>query len=284
MIYSLSRNVLVTALLGRIELVPRMLLLLLTLAFLAACSGGGGSPTEEPLDPRALLDESVVNLSNKHTFRLIVDRSGADYLFQTDLGPVIFDRAEGQYLASDTLGAKVKVKLGELPVEADVYAQGDQQWVRGIWTANAWSEGVIAPGFSPSKILSGEDSGLSTAMTAMVDPQLVGEEQLEDGTAVYHITATAEGAEVAALVVNLIQMAGTVNTDVYIDKNTRLPLRFIVVQPDTATDDQPDPTTWTIDLFDFDAEPALDVPDTSASLSESTTEAIQEATAEATPG
>jgi hypothetical protein len=96
-------------------------------------------------------------------------------------------------------------------------------------------------------------------MNALVDPRLVGEETLEDGTAVYHIRATADGPDVAALVVNLIQMTDTVNVDLYIGKDNALPQRFVIIQPDTAVEGQ-EPTTWTIDLYDFDAESGIEVP------------------------
>jgi hypothetical protein len=256
-------------------------LLTLFALILAAC--GGGQPTEQAINPRTLLDQTVTNLQPKQTFRLIIERDGAPYLFQSDLGPVTFDRAEGQYVSPDTIGAKVKVMLGELPVEADIYARGEQQWSRGIWTNMRWDMSVIATGFDPSKIIGSDGGGLKIAMDALVDPQLAGEEQLEDGTAVYHITATADGTKVSALVVNLIQMSGTVNVDVFIDKATGLPLRFIVTQPDTVTDDQPEPTVWTIDLYDFDAPAELSVPDNLDATAEPTPpESTAEATAEAT--
>lgn len=231
-------------------------LLILTTLFLIGCSAS--APTETPLDPRTLLTQAATNLRGKQTFRVIIERTGADYLFVTDLGNVGFDRAEGQYVAPDTIGAKVKVVLGELPVEADVYAKGADQSVRGIWTNMQWQNSVFAPGFDPSKILA-EDAGLDTAMNALVEPQLVGEETLDDGTVVYHITGTANGPDVAALVVNLIQMTGTVNVDLYIGKDNALPQRFVIVQTDTAAEGQ-DPTTWTIDLYDFDATAAVEIP------------------------
>jgi hypothetical protein len=245
-------------------------LLILAMLILIGCNTPPAAET--PLDPRALLDQSVVNLRAVQTFRLIIERGGADYFFQTDLGEVGFERAEGQYVSPDTIGAKVKILLGNLPVEADVYAKGEQQSVRGIWTSMQWQQQVFAPGFDPSKLVSQNGSGLETAMTALVEPQLVGEETLEDGAAVYHIRATAQGEDVAALVVNLIQMTGTVNVDIYLSKDSGLPLRFSLVQPDTVTDAQPDPTTWTIDLYDFNATVEVEPPDTAADATAEATE------------
>lgn len=234
-------------------------LLILASLFIVGCSAGAPA-TEAPLDPHTLLTQAVANLRPKQTFRLIIERSGADYMFQTELGDVIFKRAEGQYVAPDTIGAKVKIVLGNLPVEADVYAKGANQSVRGVWTSMKWESSVFAPGFDPSKIITQENSGLDHAVNALVDPKLVGEETMEDGAAVYHISATADGADVAAMVVNLIQMTGMVNVDVYLAKDTGLPLRFVIVQPDSASAAQTDPTQWTIDLFDFDAKSEVEIP------------------------
>lgn len=238
----------------------RLLTLLIIASLLLIGCTAGAPATEAPLDPHTLLTQSVANLRPKQTFRVIVERSGADYLFKTDLGDVIFKRAEGQYISPDTIGAKVKIVLGNLPVEADVYAKGEDQSVRGVWTSMKWEAGVFAPGFDPSKIISQEQSGLDQAVNALVDPKLVGEETLDDGSAVYHISATANGADVAAMVVNLIQMTGTVNVDAYVAKDSGLPVRFVIVQPDSATAAQTDPTKWTIDLYDFDAKSEVEIP------------------------
>jgi hypothetical protein len=240
--------------------VYRLVTLLILASLITVGCTAGAPATEAPPDPHTLLTQSVSNLRPKQTFRVIVERTGADYLFQTDLGEVVFQRAEGQYVSPDTIGAKVKIELGNLPVEADVYAKGENQSVRGLWTSMKWQAGVFAPGFDPSEIISQESSGLDQAVNALVDPQLAGEETMEDGMAAYHITATANGADVAAMVVNLIQMTGTVNVDVYLAKETGLPLRFVIVQPDSATAEQTEPTTWTIDLFDFDAPSEVEIP------------------------
>jgi hypothetical protein len=234
-------------------------LFILASLIIVGCSTNAPA-TEAPLDPHTLLTQAVSNLRPKQTFRVIIERTGADYIFQTELGDVAFKRAEGQYVAPDTIGAKVKIVLGNLPVEADVYAKGANQSVRGVWTSMKWETSVFAPGFDPSKIVSNENSGLDHAVNALVEPKLLGEETMDDGTTVYHISATANGADVAAMVVNLIQMTGTVNVDVYLAKDTGLPVRFVIVQPDSATATQTDPTQWTIDLFDFDAQSDVEIP------------------------
>jgi hypothetical protein len=51
----------------------------------------------------------------------------------------------------------------------------------------------------------------------------------------------------------LIEVTGRVIADVYIHRETRVPVRLVLTQPETVTTENPEPTTWTIDVFDLDA-------------------------------
>ncbi len=250
--------------------IPILTLLALVLA---ACSGRGtaGEPTPEPA---VLLEEAVSAIRQKETFRLSVEHTGAKYFFGTDFGSLEFRRAEGQFVMPDKIQAKVRVVFGGLPVDADIYARGEDQWLRGIWTNQQWQNMIIVQGFNPEALISREDTGIGAAIRALKDVQLVGEETLIDGTPVYHLTATADGAEMSWLVVYLIEMTGQVNADLYIHRDSKLPVKFVIVQTESVAADQPDPTTWTIELYDFDEPAALDEPS-----AESTAEATAESTA-----
>jgi hypothetical protein len=87
-----------------------------------------------------------------------------------------------------------------------------------------------------------------------------GTETLEDGTPVHRVSGVAEGHDISALLAGLIEATGPVLVDVYIHRDTGLPVRFVIVQSDTATEQNPTPTTWTVDLYDFDAPARLDEP------------------------
>jgi hypothetical protein len=88
---------------------------------------------------------------------------------------------------------------------------------------------------------------------------VVGVENI-DGTDMIHISGTADGPEIASLTVGLIR--GTiVNVDVYIRVDTGRADRVIMVQPDTVTSKEPKPTTWTLELFDYNAEAQITAPD-----------------------
>jgi hypothetical protein len=234
---------------------------------IAGCGGGEGSgdPTPEPL---ALLTEAANNIRARDTFRLYVEQSGATYEIPVVLAQgqaainVEFRFARAQYVAPDVLQATARVVIPavgqQIAQDIDIFSQNMNQWYRLL--GSAWIKGDFAPGFNPATLIA-EDSGFQAALTALTELQYVGEETLEDGTPAYHLRGVADGPAVSALVVGLIQAAATLPVDVYIHRETRLPVRLVLTQPETVTEEFPTPTTWTIDVYDVDAPAELTPPD-----------------------
>lgn len=244
-----------------------MLLMLLSLA-LVACTT---SPTEEPPpDPLQLLTQAAANIRAAETFRMTVERTGTEYYINTDFGGAEFRRAEVQYQSPETIQSRVRVVAAGIPLDLDFFFRSTNQWLRGIWTNNLWLPIAFAPGFTPAALMA-EDTGFQAAINALTNLQLIGREQLVDGTPVYHLTAEAPGEAIAAFMAGLIEVTGEVLADVFVHRETGLPVRFVIVQPDTVSETEPDPTTWTIELYDFDQPVQIDVP-------ESTPETTPEAT------
>jgi hypothetical protein len=234
------------------------LVLIAALVALAACNG---SPTEPPPDPLELLAQAASNIRGMETFRMSVDLSGADYFIETDFGSVAFRRAVAQYIAPNVMQATVRVLLGSVPLDVDVFSRGENQWFRaGVWTGGDWVNATFAPGFNPEALIA-QESGFQAALNSLIDLERVGVAELEDGTPVHHLRALAAGEDVSALMVGLIYAAGNVNVDVYIHQDEVYPVRFVIVQPDTATEATPEPTTWTVDVYDLNAEPDIDDPE-----------------------
>jgi hypothetical protein len=220
-----------------------------------------------------MIEQTISGMRAQTTFDMIVERTGADYFIFTDLGALRLDRAEGQYIAPDQLGIQVRVAQGRLAIAAEVFAQGSQQFVRAIFTANRWIPETLVEGFDAGDVLSAEDNGFTRALRSLQKLTLVGEADLEDGTPIYHLTAEADGPQLSALVVNLITMEGPVGLNLYLRRADLLPARFIATQIATASDPA-GPTTWTIDVFDYGAAVRYTPPQV---------EATAEATAESTP-
>lgn len=247
--------------------------LLIMVWVLAGCGGDATQQAAATRTPADMVKQAAANVRPVDTLKMTIERSGAVYLFQADMGTVAFNRLEGQYVAPDTIQAKARVMLGKLPLDIDVFAKGADQWIRGIFSNMEWQKTDFATGFNPQTLISQENSGLQVAMASLKDVKQVGEESLEDGTAVYHLSATAAGQDVSALVAGLLQMTGQVTVDLYVDKAQILPLKFVVVQPDTITDTEKDPTTWTIEIYDFNVPATLETPEATA---EPTAEATQQ--------
>ena len=246
-------------------------LLLITLVLLAGCTSNGGdddndddSDTQTSIDPLEILTEASDNIRAADTFRLDVVHAGADYFANIRLDPntdislqVAIRRAVAQYVAPNELQARVRV-FGGTAIEVDVYALGDEQWLR--FSSLEWTPDNFAEGFNP-EVLIAEGTGFDAALAALNDLRYVGEATLDTGEEVYELAGTADGIDVSALLVGLIDMEGLVTVDVFISRDEpRYPHRIIIVQADTAGEESLDPTTWTIDIYDINAESEIDRP------------------------
>lgn len=235
----------------------RPFFLVLIALLLTACTG---TATEEPLDPVDLVTDAAENIRESDTFRMSVERSGASYFVETDLGSVDFRRAVAQYVAPDILQATVRLVASGLPTDVDIYSRGNEQWFRHlVLTANSWFNAPFAEGFNPEKLIA-QDTGFQTALNSLINLSYEGRTTLEDGTPVYHIAGRAHGEDIAALLANLVETTGEVLVDVFIDQNLMIPVRFVIVQPDTITETEDEPTTWTVDVYDINATAELDPP------------------------
>jgi hypothetical protein len=212
-----------------------------------------GCTTAEPtpeIDPTALITEAATNIRTSETFRIRVERTGAPYFVETDLGSVAFRLANAQYIAPAIMQATVRLVTAGLTADVDIFSRGAEQWYRhGLLTGNQWFNAPFAPGFNPQTLIA-EDTGFQAALAALIELRYVGAEALEDGTPVHHLSGMADGADVSALMVNLIEASGNVEVQVYIDRERLIPVRFVIVQPDSVTEDEVEPTTWTVDIFD----------------------------------
>ena len=230
------------------------LLLLLTLA---AC-GGAADVTPTPADPLALVTEAATAIRAADTFRMIVDQTGPPYLIDTDFGSVTFRRADARYAAPGALQASLAVLAFGARLDVDVFAQGADQWFRApLWTGNQWLRATFAPGFNP-EVLIAQDGGFQAAVDAARDLTVLGETQLESGQNVIHVQGRADGPALDGLLAGLIAMQGEVVVDVFIDRATRFPARFVLTE---TVEGEDEPRIWTLDILDVNAPVQLDNPE-----------------------
>jgi len=245
---------------------PLLLLVVLSL-MLTACTGSQSAATPTPLpDAQTLLNKAASEVQNAKTIKIKLQLTGAPSFVDPPATPgglgnnISFISANGLYVAPDKFSATVSAALFGVPGSVDVIAIADDQWMKNqILTAGHWVARVFSPGFNAAKLISSSE-GIQAALKAFKNIKMVGVENI-DGQDMYHISGTADGAEIASLTVGLIR--GTVvNVDVYIRVDTGRADRVIMVQPDTVTSKEPKPTTWTLELFDYNADAQIIAPDT----------------------
>lgn len=233
-------------------------LLLVGLVIIAGCSTNNDE-VAAPDDPQELLSESASLIRSAETFRMEVRQTGLPYRFFVDLGQGVieatFRRAIGQYVAPAELGGEVSINIeGRLRTNLNFYSRGEEQWFEPPFLG--WQNDYFAEGFNPERLIA-EDTGFQAALASLMDLNYEGATDV-DGTPVYHLSGLADGTDVAALLVGLIEDEGIVEVDVYIHRETQYPVRIIIVQPLT---DPEDPTTWVVDVYDIDSPPEITLPD-----------------------
>ena len=239
-------------------------IMILTL-LLASCGSGESSDAVEtpPADPAALLQDAASRIRAARTFRLEVLHSGAPHLLNVHAtGPTIeveFRRSQMQYVADDEMDGEMSVisPVGRIDLEA--YTRGDEQWYR-LKGSTGWIHEVFADGFN-ARALVAEDAGFQVGMTALRDLEYLGQVGLEDGTQTYQVAGMADGANATALLVGLVDIEEEAHVTYYVNVETGYPARFVIVQLGTITEDEPEPTTWTVDVYDINDEPDLIKPD-----------------------
>ncbi len=233
---------------------------------LAAC-GAPPPPaaTATPVDGRDVLNQVIANLRKVNTFKLLVEQLGADYFFYVSLDEgksslkASMRRAEAQYVNPDAMYANVTLRLDPLPpVGVEIFARGLAQWFR---LANAfWVEYPIAEGFDPRHLIQ-EESGFSEALNALRDLEYLGMTTLIDGMSVQHIRGRATGEVINELMFNLLDVqSDNVLVDVFINPLNLLPAKLLVTVLETATSPQERDTQWSVEIYDYGAEPNFPLP------------------------
>ena len=237
----------------------RLIALWLSVMLLSACSLGGESTATPEPTPNAvtLAAESAAKVSEADTLRLEISQSGIPNYVLVDLGQgiiqAIFRRAVGQYAAPGEMAVAVRLIVAGLPLDVDIYSNDGDQWYRALFTGNRWLNVPFAEGFDPADIIT-EDTGIRGVLNSLLELQYVASENLEDNTPVYHLKGRAEGEAVSMMLDNLVTFPAQVIVDAFIHRETLYPVRLVLVQTETANVADEEPTTWTIDVYDVNAE------------------------------
>lgn len=210
------------------------------------------APAAGAPDVNALLEQSFRNIRAGATLQFLVQHSGEPWLIATDFGNVAFEQAAVSFVAPDTLQADARVRILGLPAGVDLFARGEQQWYRNpLLTGGQWQGGVLLQNFNPQQLVAA-GSGFDQVARSLLNLEWLGVVTLEDGRPAHHLRGPARGEEVSALLVNLVQLTGEVQTEVYVDRDSLLPRRFVLSQPEAAT--------WQVNVTAVNAVIQLDEP------------------------
>jgi hypothetical protein len=216
-------------------------------------STGNQTPT---LDPTQILADAVWKIRDAQSFRMLVEQVGADYTFSLVMdangtrATVVMERAEAQFVQPDEVYGRVKLTIGSLSSDIEIYAKGEDQWLRII--PAPWLNTAFAEGFNPG-VLVADGSGFQEALSQLIDLEFVGEETLVDGTPTYHIQGSAATTIIKDLPVGLVETSNDVVADAFIHRDTGYPVLLVVTIPNSGTQTQPEDTAWRVELYDFNS-------------------------------
>jgi hypothetical protein len=251
------------------------------LVLLTACSGNA---TSTPIpDAATLLKTAATEIEHSSSFKIKLQVTGAPTYVDPPSNKIAFVSANGLYVAPDKLSATVVAKILSLPGEVQVVAIGDNQWMKNqILTAGQWLKGVFSPGFNAGNLIS-SDTGIQAALNSLRDVKYVGHESI-NGTDMVHLTAVGDGAQIASLTVGLIH-GNLVNMDIYIVPDTNRVDTVLMTQPDTVSTAEPNPTTWTLEIYDYNAPAQIAEPNAvqPAATAAATQSAVSSEAATTTP-
>lgn len=242
---------------------PRAVLALICLV-LVACNAPAATPTSPP-DPRALLNAAAADIQAVTSLRFKLQLTGAP-AFIDDNNVISFNSADGVYVAPDKVSAKVSAAVFGVAGQIEIVTVGNDQYMKHIvLTGNRWLNMQFSPGFNADQLIRG-DLGIKYALNALTDLTYHGVVDLF-GTPVHHISGKASVADISAVTVNLIRGTGTANADIYLNAANGRVERIVLVQPETVSDRHPEPTTWTMELFDYNNRSInVEVPQVEAQL------------------
>jgi len=250
--------------------VNRVLVLVVIVAILI--TGCNSEPKKEDELPKArpLLTEAAGKVQEADSFELQIRVSGypvrisvGDFPLPDDL-PLIFQYAEGVFVAPDKVQATVQVSLGDVATTADIVAIGDEQYMRSdLLTQEQWLKQQIIIGFNPASLIAPE-GGIADALRAITKLEMVGQEDME-GLDVFHLRGEIQASEVYSLTFGLIGMkSGLLGVEVYILVEERLIEQVVLREPLPEGVEDQEPTTWTINIMGYNEPFSISTPEVGA--------------------
>src|SRR5215204_2091798 len=220
----------------------RWLVIVILAVSLAGCGGSDPEPTSQAsVSPQLVLAAASQRLAETESMHFQLAVEGQTYVDESEEIQLV--SAEGDLVRPNKVRVQFQVELfGAGNVSIRMITIGPDSWTTDLLSGN-WGPAPVEFGYNPT-ILFDNQGGLGPVMNRLVDPKLIGEEEI-GGRTRYDIDATAGEASIGPL--NGETMRGEpVAVSVWIDKATSDLLQVKLVEPASSGKDQP--ATWVLSL------------------------------------
>jgi hypothetical protein len=201
---------------------------------LAACRS-------DKLTVEDILAQSSAAMSEIETVQFTIEREGEPVPIELAPGTVVsLVGLRGSYQAPETVFATVKIEAMGQFLEADLLWLPESAYYRMVPFVPDF-QAVDLSAFDVSNIFSGPGSVPDVMAGKLLNPTLIGEEDLE-GIPTYHVQAEAASQDLTALL-GWALMSDTATVDLWIDRGTMEVVRILATEPDGSA--------WQIDIFSY---------------------------------
>ena len=240
-----------------------LILFLLTLLVITACTPQADNNTITDEDAQEIVQESIDNFRELRSFRMRVTQGGVPYRFYFQLGPdqpefvTALTTAEGGFIAPDNLFASTRIMVSGILVNVGLFATAEGQWLSPLNAA--WIPFVYAEGFNPGSMMA-EGEGFNYAISNLTDVQYVGTE-LREGKDLIHVRGNAAGEVVNALLFGILEIVeDRTIVELFVDEESLIPVQLLLTIPESENEEY-DNTFWRIDIYDTNVAFDVDAPE-----------------------
>ncbi len=232
---------------------------LLIIMLLTACRSSDGED-DGPVDTQKLITKAASELNDAESFRLNIQQGGpAPVVSEIADLTITFNGAQAVFVSPDQTSATISVGIDDLTEEITVIAVDAIQYMNHwLLTTGEWCQADFAIGFNPSDLQSAE-RGIGDALLSIENLEMVSNEEIEGGIAVYHLKGSVETERIRSVTVGMISSAeGNSDVDIYIrrDDTNRL-ARISINEVDAEADTS---RIWTIDFIGYNQSYSVEEP------------------------
>jgi hypothetical protein len=194
----------------------------------------------------------MANIRSAH-FKATID--GTVYI--DDARSLQLVSAEGNVVRPDRVQAQFRLRIGDQAISTiRMVTIGEDAWMTDIISGD-WVAAVAEFNYDVSAIFDPAE-GLAAVMLGVDDPVRLPDEEL-DGRDVYVIEATGD-KELIGPVTSYTLLGYPATVRAWIDQETGDLLKIVLTEPPSPEND--DPSTWTLELSNYDADITIEPPET----------------------